>query len=99
LTLKVFGADEWARAKHGETRLSWRKLHRSVNPEDNEIIAHELSDDDTSDAAMISGLVASSGGNIRRVIADGAYDGEPVYQAMRAARPERSPTKIGLLSG
>jgi Transposase DDE domain len=92
--LKFFGAGEWARTKHGETRRSWRKLHISANPESNEIIAHELTDDDTSDAAMIGDLVASSGGNIRSVTADGAYDAEPVYQAIRSARPARSPPKI-----
>ena len=43
---------------------------------------------------MIGGLVADSGGRIRAVIADGAYDGAPVYQAIRAARPDRSPPKI-----
>lgn len=92
--LKFHGAGEWARAKHGETRRSWRKLHISVNPDDNEIIAFELTDDDTSDAAMIGELVEASGGNIRAVIADGAYDGEPTYAAIRAARPARSPPKI-----
>jgi hypothetical protein len=92
--LKFFGAGEWARAKHGETRRSWRKLHLSVNPDDNEIIAFELTDDDASDAAMVGDLVANSGGSIRRVIADGAYDGEPTYQAIRAARPTKSPPKI-----
>ena len=97
--LKFFGAGEWARAKHGETRRSWRKLHISINPDDNEIITHELTDDKTSDAAMIGELVASSGGNIRRVIADGAYHGAPVYQAIRAARPERSPPKIVIPPG
>ena len=89
----------WARAKHGETRRSWRKLHLSVNPDDNAIIARELTDDDTSDAAMIGDLVASSGGHIRAVIADGAYDGAPVYQAIRAARPERSPPRIVIPPG
>ena len=49
--LKFFGAGEWARAKHGESRRSWRKLHLSVDPEDNEILAFELTDDDTSDVA------------------------------------------------
>jgi len=92
--LKFHGAGEWARAKHGESRRSWRKLHISVNPDDNEIIAFELTDDDTSDAAMIGDLVAASGGNIRAVIADGAYDGEPTYDAIRAARPPGSPPKI-----
>jgi Transposase DDE domain len=97
--LKFFGAGEWARKKHGETRRSWRKLHISVNPDDNEIIAFELTDDDTSDAAMIGDLVANSGGNIRTVIADGAYDGEPSYRVIRAARPARSPPKIVIPPG
>ena len=92
--LKFFGAGEWARAKHGETRRSWRKLHLSVDPKSHKIIAHALTDNDTADAVMIGTLVANSGGRIRSVIADGAYDGAPVYQAIRAARPERSPPKI-----
>lgn len=88
--LKFHGAGEWARAKHGESRRSWRKLHISVNPDDNEIIAFELTDDDTSDAAMIGDLVAASGGNIRAVIADGAYDGEPTYTPFeRRDHPDR----------
>jgi hypothetical protein len=92
--LAFFGAGEWARARHGETRRFWRKPHLSVDPDSNEIIAHELTDGDMSDAAMIGELVANSGGNIRSVIADGAYDGAPVYQAIRAARPRPSPPKI-----
>lgn len=92
--LKFFGAGEWARAKHGETRRSWRKLHISANPGDNEIIAFELTDDDTSDTAMVGDLVGRSGGAIRAVFADGAYDGEPAYAAIRAARPAASPPRI-----
>ena len=46
--LKFFGAGEWARAKHGETRRSWRKLHISVDPASSEIRTHEL----TGDGAM-----------------------------------------------
>ncbi|NGO56214.1 IS5 family transposase [Mesorhizobium camelthorni] len=56
--LKFYGAGEWARAKHGESRRSWRKLHISVNPVDHEIIAFELTDDDTSDASMAGALVS-----------------------------------------
>ena len=65
-----------------------------ANPESNGIIAHELTDYDTSDAATICDLVARSGGNIRSVTDDGPYDGEPVYQAIRSARRARSPPKI-----
>jgi hypothetical protein len=92
--LKFYGAGEWARQKHGETRRSWRKLHISVDPATSEIVAHELTDDDTSDPAMAGPLVAGSGGNISRVFADGAYDGTPVTEAIRASRPPRSPPKI-----
>jgi IS5 family transposase len=97
--LKFFGAGEWARAKHGDSRRSWRKLHLSVDPASHEIVAHEPTDDDTADASMAGDLVANSGGNIGRVIADGAYDGAPVYAAIRAARPTRSPPKIVIPHG
>jgi hypothetical protein len=43
---------------------------------------------------MAGPLVAGSGGNIRRVFADGAYDGAPVTEAIRATRPPRSRPKI-----
>jgi hypothetical protein len=52
--LKFFDAGEWARARHGETRRSWRKLPLSVDPASHEIVAHELTDGDTSDAAEIA---------------------------------------------
>ena len=92
--LKFYGAGEWSRKKHGETRRSWRKLHISVDPASSEIVAHELTDDDTSDASMAGPLTVGSGGNIRRVIADGAYDGAPTTKAIRNARPTKSPPKI-----
>ncbi|MEO1495343.1 MAG: IS5 family transposase [Pseudomonadota bacterium] len=92
--LKFYGPGEWDRTKHGERRRAWRKLHVSINPATSEIVAHELTDSDTSDGAMAGPLVAGSGGQIRRVIADGAYDGQPVADAIRAARPTKSPPKI-----
>ena len=55
---------------------------------------HELTGDDTADATMAGPLVAGSGGMIRRVFADGAYDGEPVTKAIREARPPNSPPEI-----
>jgi hypothetical protein len=58
-----------------------------------------LTDDDTSDAAMIGDFVVNSGGKIRTVIADGAYDGAPSCQAIRAARPDRSPPRIVIPPG
>ncbi len=43
---------------------------------------------------MAGPLVENAGGRIRSVTADGAYDGAPVYAAIRAARPPRSPPRI-----
>ncbi|MEZ5480596.1 MAG: IS5 family transposase [Thiolinea sp.] len=94
--LKFFGAGEWDRFKHGEKRRSWRKLHILLDAGTGEILAHRLTDDDTSDAAMAGPLVEDSGGWIRSVISDDAYDGAPVHAAIRAAWPERSPPKIAI---
>ena len=65
-----------------------------LNPASSEIRTHELTGDDTADATMAGPLVAGSGGMIRRVFADGAYDGEPVTKAIREARPPNSPPEI-----
>ena len=62
--LKFFGAGEWARAKHGETRRSWHKLHIPVDPTSSKIRAHEVTGDDTADATMAGPLVAGSGGRL-----------------------------------
>ncbi|MEL6646069.1 MAG: transposase [Pseudomonadota bacterium] len=59
-----------------------------------EILAHALTADDISDPAMAGDLVAKAGGRIRTVIADGAYDGQPTYDQIRAARPTKSPPRI-----
>lgn len=88
------GAGAWAKARHGEARRSWRKLHLSVNTADNKIIAPASTDDATSDAMMIAELVASSRSTIRAGIADGSDGAAPVYQASRAARSGRSPQRI-----
>jgi hypothetical protein len=79
--LKVFGPGEWARAKHGETRRSWRKLHVCVDPDRGGIVAHELTDDDASDASQAGALVARSDGRIRAIYADGACHGAPTCAA------------------
>ena len=92
--LKFYGPGEWDRKKHGERRRAWRKPHISVDPSNSEIVAHELTDSDTQDSEMAGPLVAGSGGSIRRVIADGAYDGAPVAEAIRTVRPARTPSKI-----
>lgn len=57
------------------------------------MLAHDLTGDDTSDLATSDDLVSNADGRLRTIIADGAYDGTPVYEQIRRA-PPRSPPRI-----
>ncbi len=91
--LQVFGQGEWDAEKHGRTPRRWRKLHLAVNAETGEIVAHSLTDKDTSDITEVAGLLATVEGQVASVIADGAYDGASVYDAA-AARQHNPPPHI-----
>ncbi len=88
--LKIFGPGEWHEDKHGKKRRCWRKLHIALDPKSGEIVAHELTEDNVSDPDRAAPLVAAVGAAVSTVIADGAYDGEPVYDAIRTSRPEET---------
>jgi hypothetical protein len=78
--LKVFGAGEWQREKHGGTgRRTWRKLHLAVDPDTGEILASELTTTEDGDASQVGPLLDQISSLIASVTADGAYDGGPVY--------------------
>src|SRR3954447_9118384 len=86
--LKVYGAGEWHREKHGERgRRTWRQLHLAVNPDSGEILASELTSHEVGDPSMVAPLLDQIPGDIASVTADGAYDGEPVYRALAARQP------------
>src|SRR3954454_19487077 len=78
--LKLFGQGEWNEEKHGRARRSWRKLHLAFDAETGEIVACVLTDNASDDAGEVSALLGQIEGEIASVTADGAYDGEPVYQ-------------------
>lgn len=81
--LKVFGAGEWHRAKHGvRGRRTWRKLHLAVDAMTNTIVAATLTTTDDGDASQVGPLLDQTTGPIDTVMADGAYDGEPSYQTI-----------------
>src|SRR5215203_1907508 len=87
--LKVHGAGEWLAETHGERgRRSWRKLHLAVDPASGEILASELTTTEEGDAALVGPLLDQIAGAIASVIADGAYDGEPVYRAVSERQPD-----------
>src|SRR6186713_326669 len=81
--LKVFGAGEWLAEKHGERgKRTWRKLHLAVEPSTGEILASELTSHEEGDASQVGPLLDQIPGPLASVIADGAYDGEPIYRAV-----------------
>ena len=86
--LKVFGAGEWQREKHGgKGRRTWRKLHLAADPDTGEILASELTTTEDGDASQVGPLLDQISGPIASVTADGAYDGEPVYRTIAERAP------------
>src|ERR671913_337263 len=76
--LKLFGKGEWNGEKHGRARRSWRKLHLAVDAETGEIVATVLTGKEAGDAGQVPALLKQVQGKIASVLADGAYDGDPV---------------------
>jgi len=86
--LKVFGRGEWHLEKHGGTaRRCWRKLHLAVDPATGEILASALTGNEEGDASLVGPLLDQITRLIGAVLADGAYDGEPVYRSVTAHSP------------
>jgi transposase len=86
--LKVFGAGDWQREKHGgQGRRTWRKLHLAVDPDTGEILASELTATGDGDASQVGPLLEQIPGQIASVTADRAYDGEPVYRIVAQRDP------------
>ena len=87
--LKVFGAGEWLAEKHGvRGKRTWRKLHLAVDPDGGEVLACELTTNEEGDASQVGPLLEQIAGPLGSVIADGAYDGEPVYRAVSERQPD-----------
>ena len=86
--LKVFGAGEWQMAKHGgRDRRTWRKLHLAIDPDTGEVLASALTTTDEGDASLVRPLLDQIAAPIAAVLADGAYDGDPVYRAAADRAP------------
>ncbi len=87
--LKVYGAGEWLVERHGERGArTWRKLHLAVDPSTGEILASELTSNEDGDASQAGALLGQIPGPLASVTADGAYDGEPIYQAVAERQPD-----------
>ena len=92
--LRLFGKGEWNGEKHGRARRSWRKLHLAVDAEVGEIVASVLTGKEAGDAGQVPVLLEQVEGEIASVMADGAYDGEPVYRAIAARQPQAPPSIV-----
>jgi hypothetical protein len=87
--LKIYGEGEWLDQKHGiRSRRRWRKLHLGVDAGTHEIDAVELTPDDVGDVSEIPELLDQIDTDVASTTADGAYDGETVYDAVTERHPE-----------
>lgn len=81
--LQVFGAGQWLEEKHGaKSRRTWRKRHLAVDADSGMIVTQVLTDQRTDDPSQVGPLLAQVEEEIKKVTADGAYDGAPTYQTI-----------------
>lgn len=85
-------------------RRAWRKIHIAVDRETGDVLAAELTASQARDAARVPALLSQVESELASFCADGAYDKEPVHEAVQAHSPDRRtrviipPQKGALLS-
>jgi transposase len=101
--LKIYGEGEWLDQKHGiRSRRRWRKLHLGADADTHEIVAVELTPDDVGDITEVSELLDQIDADVASVTADGAYDGQIVYDAVAERHPQAAviiPPRITAVAG
>jgi IS5 family transposase len=70
-------------------RRAWRKLHLAVCRQTQSIVATDLTASATSDASRVPALLRQVESRLASVSADGAYDKQPVYEAIEEHSPGR----------
>ena len=86
--LKIYGEGEWKVRQHGVSkRRTWRKLHVGANPEDGEIQAVLLTENNVSDDEAVEALLEQIEQDIEKFAADGAYDKRKVYDSLNKHSP------------
>lgn len=81
--LQLYGAGQWLEERHGvKSRRGWCKLHLALDTDSDDIIAHIITDQDVGDASHVEPLLDQINRPICQFTADGAYDGEPTYNAV-----------------
>ena len=92
--LKIFGQGEWCRKKHGRKPRRWKKVHIGLDTKSGMIVSHLMTDKDAGDPDQIDDILDQIDRPIGCFMADGAYDGEPVYDAVKRHSPDPSPKVV-----
>jgi hypothetical protein len=100
--LKVYGKDEWHQEKHDVApRRTWRKLHLAID-EHHQVLACELTTPEVGDTTVVPELLGQITTPFETFMGDGAYDGNPVAQAVLAKQANAQvvipPHKTAVLS-
>jgi DDE family transposase len=82
--LKVYGEGEWKVRTHGkDKRRTWLKLHISMDAQRHQVRAAIITDKDVLDRNALPALLEQTEAEVERVCADGAYDFEQCYRAIK----------------
>ncbi|MBC7619247.1 MAG: transposase [Candidatus Saccharibacteria bacterium] len=85
---KVYGRDEWHQEKHAvPASRTWRKLHLAVD-ERHQILACELTTPEVGDPTAVPSMLDQIFTPFETFMGDGAFDGEPVSNAVLAKQPK-----------
>lgn len=83
--LKVYGEGEWKVRTHGaDKRRTWRKLHIAMDASTDQLTSLLITDKDELDRHALPDLLAETKGELEYVCADGAYDFEQCYRAIKS---------------
>jgi Transposase DDE domain len=87
--LKIYGEGKWLDQKHSiRSRRRWRKLHLGIDATTRDIVASDLTPDDMGDIPEMPVLLDQIDAEVASMTADGAHDGEAVYDAVAERHPE-----------
>jgi transposase len=85
--LKLYGEGEWQVRTHGKNKgRTWLKLHLAMDASRQEITSTLLTDKDELDRRALPELLEQVEESFQHVCADGAYDFQECYRAIKKSR-------------
>jgi hypothetical protein len=100
--LKVYGEGEWKVRTHGaDKRRTWRKLHIAMDASTQQLTSALITDKDELDRKAVPALLKQTKAEVEYVCADGAYDFEQCYRAIKHhhAKPLIPPRSDAIVRG